>query len=386
MGVTVSQCKRAHEGERVTGQLSHNTPSTAHEYNGTWLTSKKSAVRLPYNAELCWRVGILPIPERVKKSAFSVGETVLKQQWLVPAECWSHLQTVDESPVIKYLAPIPAVIPMHHLRQRFNMWNPHLPSLKLPAPLIEHVAPTPDATFDEAAPASEHMAPAPDDTFAARAPVIQYEFATPSPVIEYSAPAPCVICFTPSPQSLLAYTMAAVTTGVTVDTTRSVNSQSPITDVGASASQLAGLLPPFETTNVDAETFRREKWNLCGAAMSDDDVCPRPRLCGAAASDRPPETAITTEHFELTADDSQHECLADGMPSCEMACPCRTATTQRVMIGHTARRWPVRRRGTCDARHTTREHKGEQDSNQEGAAHLGRQDRSICGVGRLHRN
>ena len=27
------------------------------------------------------------------------------------------------------------------------------------------------------------------------------------------------------------------------------------------------------------------------------------------------------------------------------------------MIGYTARRWPVRRRGTCDAMHTTQEHK-----------------------------
>ena len=88
-------------------------------------------------------------------------------------------------------------------------------------------------------------------------------------------------CFTPSPQSLLAYTMAVVTAGVTVDTTRSVNSQSPITDVGASASQVAGSLPPVETMNVDSETFRRETWNLCGATISDDDVCPGPRLCGA---------------------------------------------------------------------------------------------------------
>ena len=99
--------------------------------------------------------------------------------------------------------------------------------------------------------------------------------------------------------------------------------------------------------NIESETSRRV--NLWRAAMSDDDVCPGPRLCGAAAS--------TTEHFDLTADDSQDECLADGMPSCEMACPCRTATLHRVMVGHTARRWPVRRRGTCDVRDTTQEHK-----------------------------
>ena len=45
--------------ERVTKQLSHNTISTAHEYNGTWSTSikKKNAVSSPYHAGLfCNRV------------------------------------------------------------------------------------------------------------------------------------------------------------------------------------------------------------------------------------------------------------------------------------------------------------------------------------------
>ena len=43
-GLPVFLRKRAHEGERVTGQLSHNTLSTTHEYeyNGTWPTSKKT--------------------------------------------------------------------------------------------------------------------------------------------------------------------------------------------------------------------------------------------------------------------------------------------------------------------------------------------------------
>ena len=38
---TVCLCKRSHEGERVTGQLSHNALATAHEYNGTWPNSEK---------------------------------------------------------------------------------------------------------------------------------------------------------------------------------------------------------------------------------------------------------------------------------------------------------------------------------------------------------
>ena len=78
---------------------------------------------------------------------------------------------------------------------------------------------------------------------------------------------------------------------------------------------------------------------ITGVTTSVDDACPRPRSC--------------TEHFDLTADDSQDECLADGMPSYVMACPCRTSTPHRVIIC-----WPVRKRGTCDARHTTQEHKG----------------------------
>ena len=155
---------------------------------------------------------------------------------------------------------------------------------------------------------TEYVAPAPAVYCATPAPLI--EFVTPSPVIEYSALAPSVTCFTPSPQSPLAYTMAAVTTGVTVDIARSVYSKSPIADVAASASQVTGSLHPVETINIESETSRRV--NLWGAAMSDDDGCPGPRLRGAAAS--------TTEHFDLTADDSQDECLADGMPSYEMAC------------------------------------------------------------------
>ena len=153
-------------------------------------------------------------------------------------------------------------------------------------------------------------------------------------------------CFTPSPQLPLAYTMADLITGAIVDTTRSVNSQSPIADVGGLC--LAG------------------RW----FTMSDDDACPRPRLC--------------TEHFDLAADDSQDEGLADDMHGCELARPCRTATLHRVMVGHTARRWPVRRRGTCEVRGHHSKVQGELDSNEEGDANHGRQDRSLCGVGRLH--
>ena len=58
-GLTLCLCKRAHEGERVGGQLFHHALSTAHEHNGTWTTTfffkkkEKNAVRLPYHAGLC---------------------------------------------------------------------------------------------------------------------------------------------------------------------------------------------------------------------------------------------------------------------------------------------------------------------------------------------
>ena len=84
-----------------------------------------------------------------------------------PAECWSHLQTVDESPVIKYLALIPAVTPNAAPETAIQHVVPaSAVTHTSPAPVIEHVAPTLDATFDETSRASEHMAPAPADTFA----------------------------------------------------------------------------------------------------------------------------------------------------------------------------------------------------------------------------
>ena len=70
---------------------------------------------------------------------------------------------------------------------------------------------------------------------------------------------------------------------------------------------------------------------------------------------RPPGTALRTEHFDLTADDSQDDCLADGMRGCEVTCSYRAATPHRVKIGCSARRWPVLRRRTCGARDTTQE-------------------------------
>ena len=43
---------------------------------------------------------------------------------------------------------------------------------------------------------------------------------------------------------------------------------------GIAKHSAVAVAKPVGVTNVDAKTLRREQWNLCGAAMSDDDVCP----------------------------------------------------------------------------------------------------------------
>ena len=112
---------------------------------------------------------------------------------------------------------------------------------------------------------------------------------------EYVAPAPAVYSATPAPP------IEFVT-------------PSPVIEYSAPAPPVTCFSPsPQFPTMADLIT---------GVTTSVDDVCPRPRSC--------------TEHCDLTADDSQDECLADGMPSYEMACPCRTSTPHRVMIGCTA--------------------------------------------------
>ena len=100
--------------------------------------------------------------------------------WL-PQNADSHLQTVDESPAIKYVDPIPAVTPYAAPETAIRHVVPvSAVTYTSLSPVIEYVAPTPDATLDETAPAIEHMAPALDDTFAAPAPVTQYVAPAPS--------------------------------------------------------------------------------------------------------------------------------------------------------------------------------------------------------------
>ena len=121
--------------------------------------------------------------------------------------------------------------------------------MKKTAPVIEQVAPAPAATFAAPAPLIANMAPEP---FAAPAPVTEYvalgpadtyathlviEYVAPSPVIEYIARAPAASCSAPSQQFPPAYTMAAVTTGVNLDTTDLVNPQCSVTAVEDSAPQ-----------------------------------------------------------------------------------------------------------------------------------------------------
>ena len=64
-------CKRSHEGERVTRQLSHNTLATALKYNGTWPVSKKKPLCVSLTTRPLLQTGI----------AFSNA--------LRACECWS---------------------------------------------------------------------------------------------------------------------------------------------------------------------------------------------------------------------------------------------------------------------------------------------------------
>ena len=113
--------------------------------------------------------------------------------------------------------------------------------------LIENVAPAPvTADFVEPpVPVIEHVMPAPVVNYSApSATTAAPPDVEPAPVIGYIAPAPPVTFSTPN-QQFPAYTMAAVTTGVSVDTTGFVNPPCPITVVEAPASRVVSSLPPL---------------------------------------------------------------------------------------------------------------------------------------------
>ena len=86
----------------------------------------------------------------------------------------------------------------------------------VPAQVIEHVAPAPAAICTAPAPAIEDVTSAPVVTCATPVPVSEH--VAPSPMIEYIALAPSVTISTPSLLLPPAHTMAAVTTGVSLDT------------------------------------------------------------------------------------------------------------------------------------------------------------------------
>ena len=237
------------------------------------LAASQSGSSARCGASLVWHTRAQRHRLRRKRRAFMWGARGANG----PPVLWSHLQTVDESPAIKHVDPTPAVTPYAAPETAIRLVVPvSAVTYTSRSPVVEYVAPTPDAALDETAPAIEHMALALDDTFAAPAPVTQYVApapsdtdTTPESMIEFVAPAPCPLCdtsstdricnaltcdrvqrtctisdlFTPSPQLPLAYTMSDIITGAIVATARSVNSQSPITDVGAYASQVAGSLP-----------------------------------------------------------------------------------------------------------------------------------------------
>ena len=116
--------------------------------------------------------------------------------------------------------------------------------------LIENVAPAPViAEFVEPpVPVIEHVMPAPVVNYSApSATTAAPPDVEPAPVIGYIAPAPAVAFSTPRQLLPPAYTMAAVTTGVSLDTTGLVNPPCPITVVEASLSlsRVVSSLPPL---------------------------------------------------------------------------------------------------------------------------------------------
>ena len=127
------------------------------------------------------------------------------------------IECVTPSPVIEYVAPASAV------------------TCTALSPVIEYMAPAPAVTHEKPAPVIETVAPAPTVTFA-----------TPALVIEYITPAPSVTHVTPSEQFSPAYTMGAVTTCVSSETTSLVNPQGSFTAVEASASQVVGSVPTLD--------------------------------------------------------------------------------------------------------------------------------------------
>ena len=129
------------------------------------------------------------VPEYVAPASaltFSALAPVIKD--VIPA------RAVTFHPVIEYVAPAPAVFQA------------------APAPEVEHVALTPAVTFS--APSS--AAPAPAVTCSTPDP--ETDYVTHPPVMEYIAPAPPVVFDMPSQMLPFAHVMAAVTTGVGLDT------------------------------------------------------------------------------------------------------------------------------------------------------------------------
>ena len=147
--------------------------------------------------------------------------------------------------VVEYIfcAPAPAVVAARartdeyvapaSAREGPYRWKCHV---------ARHMEPASAVTFTALSPVIECVAPAPAVIHEEPAPVIEY--VAPSPVIEYIAPPPAVIYSTPSLKSPPAYTMAAVTTDVNLDTTGLVNPHCPITAVEASTHRsLVQFLP-----------------------------------------------------------------------------------------------------------------------------------------------
>ena len=126
---------------------------------------------------------------------------------------WIHdfdmSEASDESPVIEYVAPTPAVtfdepaLTIEHLAPASAV------TFTAPSSVIEYVASTPAVIYDGPAPMTEHVAPAPMNEYLAPASAVTDT--VPTPAIEYVAPAPDVADATPAPVTEYVTHASAVT-------------------------------------------------------------------------------------------------------------------------------------------------------------------------------
>ena len=165
--------------------------------------------------------------------------------------------------------------------------------------------------FAAPAPVTEDVAPAPADTCATH-PVIEY--VAPSPVIGYIARAPAATCSAPSQQFPPAYTMAAVTTGVNLDTTDLVNPQCSVTAVEDSAPQAIDSCSPSDEFAAPVYNQARQELFVAEETTQNKVEIPtvhEPVVDGLSSLK---DLGAQMEHIELLADQAAKRAMTMMQP------------------------------------------------------------------------